>query len=189
MLRYDWGVCYSPASPRSGLLTFEHQGCKEFEAGEDDPDLEELFRPPRGERTPEAKLLANLRLYRTDVDELLAKASDHWGYEDPVYRFYLQSFKVYGLQELTKAIVEQLRKLLPEKELNPWFLEIVAAGTGKEFRLEDNRNWPPVTRPILEAFFHARFFLDMASRYRSLETPPQILPSGYAALLYLYRIR
>jgi hypothetical protein len=28
---YDWGVCRNPASPRAGLLTFEHQGCKAFE--------------------------------------------------------------------------------------------------------------------------------------------------------------
>jgi hypothetical protein len=27
----DWGVCGNPASPRVGLLTFEHQGCGEFE--------------------------------------------------------------------------------------------------------------------------------------------------------------
>jgi len=27
----DWGICANPASPRSGLLTFEHQGCPEFE--------------------------------------------------------------------------------------------------------------------------------------------------------------
>ena len=27
----DWGVCANPASPRSGLLTFEHQGCPEFQ--------------------------------------------------------------------------------------------------------------------------------------------------------------
>jgi len=27
----DWGVCGNPASARSGLLTFEHQGCPEFE--------------------------------------------------------------------------------------------------------------------------------------------------------------
>ena len=26
----DWGVCWNPASPRVGLLTFEHQGCPEF---------------------------------------------------------------------------------------------------------------------------------------------------------------
>jgi hypothetical protein len=30
----DWGICANPASPRSGLLTFEHQGCSRFE---DDP--------------------------------------------------------------------------------------------------------------------------------------------------------
>jgi len=26
----DWGVCANPKSPRAGLLTFEHQGCKEY---------------------------------------------------------------------------------------------------------------------------------------------------------------
>ena len=29
----DWGVCGNPASPRAGLLTFEHQGCPEFKQG------------------------------------------------------------------------------------------------------------------------------------------------------------
>ena len=41
----------------------------------------------------------------------------------------------------------------------------------------------------VEAFFHARFFLEMAVRYAKLETPPRPLPSGYAALLYLYQLR
>jgi hypothetical protein len=27
----DWGVCFNPKSPRCGLLTFEHMGCREFE--------------------------------------------------------------------------------------------------------------------------------------------------------------
>jgi hypothetical protein len=27
----DWGVCGNPVSHRAGLLTFEHQGCPEFE--------------------------------------------------------------------------------------------------------------------------------------------------------------
>ena len=27
----DWGVCTEPKSPRAGLLTFEHMGCKEYE--------------------------------------------------------------------------------------------------------------------------------------------------------------
>jgi hypothetical protein len=33
-LRYDWGVCANPTSPRVGLLTFEHQGCRQFEHDE-----------------------------------------------------------------------------------------------------------------------------------------------------------
>jgi hypothetical protein len=33
-LGFDWGVCTNPASHRCGLLTFEHQGCERFEAGD-----------------------------------------------------------------------------------------------------------------------------------------------------------
>lgn len=33
-LRFDWGVCMNPNSPRVGLLTFEHQGCRAFEYDE-----------------------------------------------------------------------------------------------------------------------------------------------------------
>ena len=188
-LRCDWGVCYNSASPRAGLLTFEHQGCRAFEGDEEQVDYKELFRSAAGERPSESELLRHLRVYRTDIQELLAKADDHWGYEDPIYRFYHHSFKVYSLQKQTKTIVDLLQKLSPESELNSWFLEIVEDGTGKEFRLEDNKQWSAVTRPILEAFFHARFFLEMGLRYGSLESPPQILPSGYAALLYLYGLR
>jgi hypothetical protein len=28
----DWGICINPKSPRAGLLTFEHQGCPEFQS-------------------------------------------------------------------------------------------------------------------------------------------------------------
>ncbi len=52
-----------------------------------------------------------------------------------------------------------------------------------------NPDWARHTRPILEAFFHARFFLEMAVRYAGLEKAPTTLPSGWAALLCLYRIR
>ena len=58
-----------------------------------------------------------------------------------------------------------------------------------QWRLDDNKQWTAATHPILDAFFHARLFLEMASRYRSREKPPQLLPSGYAALLYLYGLR
>ena len=82
-----------------------------------------------------------------------------------------------------------LAALLRERTLNPWFLEIVGEGTGKLFVPEDNADWLRITRPILEAFFHARFFLEMATRYADLTKPPRPLPSGYAALLYLYDLR
>ena len=32
----DWCVCTNPASHRTGLLTFEHQGCQAFEPKEDE---------------------------------------------------------------------------------------------------------------------------------------------------------
>ena len=34
-------------------------------------------------------------------------------------------------------------------------------GTGKESAPEDNARWAEVTRPIVEAFFHARFFVEI----------------------------
>ena len=82
-----------------------------------------------------------------------------------------------------------LASLAPDRPLNPWFREIVDAGTGKRFKSEGNAEWTRVTRPILEAFFHARFFLEMAIRYADLGTLPNPLPSGYAALLHLYGLR
>jgi hypothetical protein len=69
-------------------------------------------------------------------------------------------------------------------------VEIVKQGTSKEFSLADNDNWLAVTRPILEAFFHARYFLEMACKYgRELKEPPDSLPSGWAAFLYLFNLR
>lgn len=137
----------------------------------------------------EEALLQGLRRDRSELEKLLASSSDHWGYEDPIYRFYHQSFKVYGLQHQTQTIRGKLQALAPDLPLHPWFVQIVESGTGKRFKLEDNQHWTEVTRPILEAFFHARFFLEMAVRYADLETPPQPLPSGYAALLYLFGLR
>jgi hypothetical protein len=40
-LGFDWGLCANARSPRAGLLTFEHMGCKFFEAGDDADDGEE----------------------------------------------------------------------------------------------------------------------------------------------------
>ena len=137
----------------------------------------------------ETALLASVTAQHEALRALLDASSDHWGFEDPVYRFYHQSFKVFSLQHQTDTIVRRLSGLLPGRPLHPWFLEIVRQGTGKEFTTRDNDRWTLVTRPIVEAFFHARFFLEMAVRYATLDAPPRPLPSGYAALLYLYQLR
>lgn len=106
-----------------------------------------------------------------------------------MYRFYHQSFKVYGVQRQTESIVAALADLAPDRPLNEWFVGIVKAGTAHEFTSEHNARWLDVARPMLEAFFHARYFLEMAVRYSNLDAPPRPLPSGYAALLYLYDLR
>lgn len=136
------------------------------------------------------ELLAALKARLPELETLLAKYSDHWHYEDRIYRFYHHSFKTFALQDFTRELVEIFRSLLPERELNRDFLAIAEAGTGRTFSLEDNGRWLEATRPMVEAFFHARFFLEMAVRYgRQLESPPASLPSGWAALLYLYELR
>jgi hypothetical protein len=85
--------------------------------------------------------------------------------------------------------VKLLRELLPECELNVSFEKIIREGTGKQFEIEHNDDWDRHTRPILEAFAHAKFMVEMAVRYADLSKPPQPMPSGYAALLYLYDLR
>jgi len=132
-----------------------------------------------------------LRNIAANLEKLEALLHGYVGeYEDPVYRFYHQSFKVYGLQESTEIIVEALQSLAPHLPLNAWFTQIVKEGTGKEFAPSDNEHWTEVTRPMVEAYFHARYFLEMVCTYgKELKEPPQVLPSGWAAVLYLYNLR
>src|SRR5579884_864307 len=120
----------------------------------------------RDERPQVAALLTNIKSAMPELRSLLEQASSHWGYQDPVYRFWHQSLKVFGLQASTLAIAQRLRALAPpEVALHEWFDRIVTEGTGKQFSMEDNQRWLEVTRPIVEAFFHARFMLEMAVEY------------------------
>ena len=135
------------------------------------------------------RLLSSLKAARPRLKELLERGG-RFCYEDAVYRFYHGSFKVYALQRMTLAIVEALVALAPERPLNADFRCIISAGTGKVFALEHNERWLTETRPIIEAFFHARYFLEMAVHYgQALDEPPNALPSGWAALLYLFNLR
>ena len=138
------------------------------------------------------QLLNNIKAKLPVLESLLQETNSHWSYEDPVYRFYYQSFKVYYLQKTTGKIVEVLRSLGPAgRTLCEEFEEIIETGAGgKKFEPEHNESWTQHTRPFLEAFFHAKFFLEMVVKYgRELAEPPQLLPSGWAAVLCLYGLR
>lgn len=136
------------------------------------------------------ELLRNIQQHLPDLEKICASVEGHWGIEDGFYRFYHQSFKVYYLQQTTEEICKGLQNLLPDRPMNRWFTEIVAQGTGYEFENSHNKEWLRHTRPILEAFFHAHFFLKMAIKYgKELKTAPNVLPSGWATVLYLFDLR
>lgn len=139
----------------------------------------------------EAKcLLQKARKSLPRLKALLEEVSNHWGYEDPIYRFYHQSFKVYSIQSSTQKIVAELRSLAPHLPLNQDFEKIIAKGIGRKFDTSHDDNWLKHTRPMLEAFFHAKHMLEMLCKYaEELDEPPQMLPSGWATVLYLYNLR
>lgn len=149
----------------------------------------------------------NIKAKLPELKRVLDSASSHWGYEDPIYRFYHQSFKVDSIWESTDDIVRAL-KSLSERPFNKWFERIIKEGgpkgqpVGEDGTFKDyvkarlsglsiEDEWLRTTRPKLEALFHAKFMLEMAVRYGEglKEMPTQVLPSGWAALLYLFDLR
>ncbi len=142
---------------------------------------------PAEELKRDGRLLTKIKRRLPALKKLLREANGFLAYEDRVYRFYHESFKVYALQNTTLDIVEALQALAPGVPLNRTFVEILAEGTNKKWEAGDNRRWAYETRPLLEAFFHARYFLEMACRYgQRLTRATNTLPSGWAAVLYLY---
>lgn len=140
----------------------------------------------------DAELLSNIQDRWNELAELLEEMHSNSVYEDFIYQFYHLSFKVYNIQDETKKMVEALKNIAPSGTvLCGLFDEICQAGAdNKQFEPEDNKNASGQTRVFIEAFFHAKFFLEMAVKYgKQLKTPPSLLPSGWAALLSLYGIR
>lgn len=149
-----------------------------------------LQRKSAHEEASRNALIRALREKHSELSAQLEHLDSHWGVEDAVYRFYHQSFKVYAAQADTLRTVGMLQGLLPERPLNTWFTQIIRVGTGHTFDPSHNEAWLTHTRPILEALFHAHYFLKMACRYATeFESMPQSLPSGFAALLYLFDLR
>lgn len=135
-------------------------------------------------------LLDILKRELPQLEDLLARMRG-W-YVDRMYRFYYQSFKVYDMQEFTTEAVELFRSFGSEvnQPLNKWFEAIVAEGTGKTFEFEHNREWLRHTRPIVEAYWHAMYFVEMMVLCaRTIDRAESVLPSEWAAVLMLYGMR
>jgi len=137
------------------------------------------------------ELLLNIMTKHAELSSLLEEVSGKWGYDDPIYRFYSQSFKVYRLQHTTQQIVAALRSIAPaETTFNPFFEEIVRAGaSGKEFDMKHNKEWTLHARPFIEAFFHARYFLNAAVQVGKEDvTRKEFKPWAGETLFSLYNL-
>jgi hypothetical protein len=138
----------------------------------------------------ERELLDQLN-QQIDEIEALVKAFESIE-EDGVYRYYHQSTKVYSLQEAVKRARRLFEELAPDgTQLNSWFTTICDDACEHKFTpARSNQQWYQETRPILEGFWHCLYFLRQLARYRrEVDQPPQIMPYGWAAVLYLYGIR
>lgn len=137
------------------------------------------------------ELLDNIKAKLPELEKLLEEVNDHWCYQDLIYRFYHNSYKVYWIQDITLKIVVMLKSLAPEGvTFNEKFEQMFKEGTEKIFKSSHNRKWEKHTRPMVEVFFHAKYFLEMAVIYgKELDKAPECLPSGWAALLYFYGLR
>lgn len=135
-----------------------------------------------------ADLLARIKSNMGLLKDLLNKYSDHWNYEDCIYRFYHHSYKVQWVKTNTKQIYDALCKLAdPDRGMNSQYEEIVKEGLSEI--LDINSQWCE-TRKWVEAFFHSKYFLEMLVKYgEELDEVPQMLPSGFAAVLELYNLR
>lgn len=135
------------------------------------------------------KLLNSIRENLPKIKHLLDEVGSHWNYEDPIYRYYHFSFKSYYIQGSTIAMVTLFKRIY-SRPLNIQFMNIIKDGTNKTWKEADNKNWDKINRPMLEAYFHARFFLEMMHKYgKKFKKAPEIVPGGWAAVLYLYNMR
>jgi hypothetical protein len=137
----------------------------------------------------EKAFMENIKNNFAELDTLLKKANSI--YIDGIYRLYHQSFKVYGLREFTLEFEAAILKLRPDDRLplNAYLAEILKDSKEiGEWKPEHNNDWLSHTRPIVEAFLHAKYLLEMLIKYANIEQT-NILPSGWAAVLYMFYLR
>jgi hypothetical protein len=111
--------------------------------------------------------------------------------ENGIYRFYHGSYKVFYLQDPVKAAFALIEEIGGESDPpNSEYARIVEAGTTHQFTATTNENWNAETKPILEAFWHTKYFVNMMVKYgKKLEKVERALQPGMAAVLYLFELR
>jgi len=141
------------------------------------------------------KLFASIKENKDAIHKLYEANCGHV-YEDRIYRFYHYSFKVFYLQDSISDIMEFLDKINPrpidyEHRFNKWFLDIVEGAKKEgEFKMSYNENFPSHARPIVEAYFHCKYFVDMLEAIATKdESPDGTISSAFAAVLELYNLR
>jgi hypothetical protein len=138
------------------------------------------------------QLLKNIKAKLPEFEKLLEEINGEWEYCDLIYRYYHGSFKVYYIQNYTIKIVNLLKSVAPEriKDFNEQFEEIFKDGTNIKFSYKHNKNWNKYTLPQLQAFFHAKYFLEMAIKCgKEMKSDESCMRSSYAGLLYFYNMR
>lgn len=152
--------------------------------------LEQISAAHRLRQAQADALLENIKNHRADVESLFKTFKR----EEPdlVYRFYHQSFKVFTMVDLVRHAADLFQRISPDSvDLNDLFDSITSEALGKSFDTnETNSKWLAETMPILQGFWHSKYFLEqMLVAADELEETPEILPSGWAAVLYLYNLR
>ena len=152
---------------------------------------ENLIHDAERRRESRRVLLDNVRTRVGELEELYEEITSIWVYDDLIYRFWHQSFKVYGLQQYTLKIDGMLKDLAPMgTSLHPWYTATIGAGCHKKFETQHNATWLQETRPIVDAFLHAKYMLEMVVKAAGEEHEPGgFISSAWAAVLELYQIR
>jgi len=133
-------------------------------------------------------LLKSIKNNLIQIKNWYETATNKWGEEDYIYRYYHQSFKVSYLQEHILSAVKLFKSI--HNDLNEDFMDIIKAGTPGDFDLKWNKNWSKYALPITTAYFHCKYFVEQMINYgETLEEAPSLLPSGWAAVLYLFNQR
>src|SRR5256885_5510703 len=85
------------------------------------------------------RLLDTIKAHLPALEQLVEMLE--YDYEDKMYRFYYQSFKVYELQSFTTQALDVLQQIARtiDRPLALWFTEITAQGIGVEFEMAHNQ--------------------------------------------------